>query len=174
MNNRDSYEASTALEDFERYSAKRLVLPVFVIVVIVFVPPFVLMASWLVRELQSGEGHGDLVAGGLLLAGWVLGFVLLVFYVVLGSLRTKLMEEGVQVRKWRGWRMYYFRHVRGAKVTTQKGAAMTLVLNCGGLRRVRICLSDYRRSRSLFEAIRARLPVPVKVHVFQLANLHDK
>lgn len=173
MSNDVTHQSATWIGEFDRYSAKRLVLPILMIVIAVFVPPGVLMAYWLVRDLQSNEGQEDLVAGGLLIAGWALRFVLLMFYVVLGSLRTRLLEEGVEVRKWRGRRMYYFRDVLGAKVTSQKGAAMTLVLNYGGLRRVRICLSDYRRSRSLFEAIRLRLPVPVKVHDFQLANLRD-
>lgn len=163
----------TLLQDFERYSAKRLVLPVLIIVVVVFLPPLGLMGYWFGRDWQSSEPRGDLLAGGLLVAGWVLGFALLMFYVVLGSLRTRLLEVGVRVWMWRGWREFYWRDVRAAKVTSQKGSVMTLVLNYGGLRRVRICLNDYRRSRSLFEAIRARLPVPVKVHDFQLANLRD-
>jgi len=166
-------EAATKLAEFERYSAKRLVLPVLIIVVVVFLPPLGLMASWFVRELRSSEPGGDLLAGGLLVGGWVLGFALLMFYVVLGSLRTKLLEDGIRVRMWRGWREFHWRDVRAAKVTSQKGAVMTLVLNYGGMRRVRICLNDYRKSRSLFEAIRARLPVPVKVHDFQLASLRD-
>jgi len=159
---------------WERYSAKRLVLPILVIVVIAFLPGPLLMFYWFVRDLAAHgiPEVGKLVMPLALFSAYALGFVLLMFYVVLASLRIMIFPDGVQVLTWRGKQMYLWKDARRAKITILKGTA-TLVLNFGGLRRARICLGDYRNSRSLFEFIRSRLPVPVRANEFQLALIHD-
>lgn len=159
--------------DWGRYSEWRLVLPPLVILVIGYIPGPLLMSYWYFSDRNLADvSVMDRVLPVLLLIGYVIGFLLLLYHVVFASARVVLGTEGVHIMTWTGRRILRWSDVTRARVATHKNSA-TLVLQGDGLGRIRICLSDYRRGRSLFEDIRRRLPIAVEAHPAQLALLRD-
>jgi hypothetical protein len=159
--------------DFGRYPMWRTVLPGLIATLVGFGTPLVFFLVFLIRDLRSDTPHENVLLFGLpMLAAYVLIIVLMLFYGVFGAYRTTLLEEGVRIRTWTGVRMYPWSEAKRAALCRLK-YTVTLNVSFGGLRRAVVQLHDYRKSRSLFEAVRARLPVPVEGHAVLVAGLTD-
>jgi hypothetical protein len=139
-----------------------------------FAPGPVVMGSYFMKDMAQLEGPPPerLIMSALLLLVYFPGFGLLLFYVVFGPYRYALADDGLVVRGVFGVRRVRWQDVRSAHISIQRRTA-TLVLRTGRFRGARLCLSDFRRPRSLLEAIRPLLPVPIRVHDWQMKLIPD-
>ncbi|MCC7173195.1 MAG: hypothetical protein IT459_22290 [Planctomycetes bacterium] len=159
--------------DFGRYPMWRTVLPGLIATLVGFGTPLVLFSVFVVRDLRSETPHENVLLYGLpMVAAYLLIIVLMLFYGVFGAYRTTLLDEGVRIRTWTGVRMYPWSEAKRAALCRLK-YTIQLNVSFGRMRRAVVQLHDYRKARSLYEAVRSRLPLPVEGHAVLAPLLAD-
>jgi hypothetical protein len=121
---------------------------------------------------RSPASLANLLEVAFIIGSYLLVALFLLFYVIFSPYRFVFAEDGLQVLTWRGRQFFSWEEVRKASLSSYQGN-IDLVLHCGGLRYLTIPLTSFRRSASLFEAVKQKLPVRIAASEQQLRRLQD-
>jgi hypothetical protein len=108
---------------------------------------------------------------GVLALYLMIGYFL-VLHLVFGAQRFRFHEQHFDVLTWRGWQRYEWRKLKRVVLSSVRGN-IELVLFVDGLRRVSVLLNGFDKRRSLIEAVRVRVAVPIEAAPAVLASVED-
>jgi hypothetical protein len=124
------------------------------------------------RQAPDANTWGVYSLSGLIVLYLIVGYLLLL-YVVFGAYRFRFSDVGFRVFSWRGPQTFAWQQIRRAELSCYR-YQVELVLFVGRFRRVTVPLTSFGKARSLFDAVRARISVPLVAAPQHLALLEDR
>jgi hypothetical protein len=108
---------------------------------------------------------------GVLALYLTIGYFLML-HLVFGAQRFRFYDQHFDVLTWRGWQRYEWRKLKRVVLSNVRGN-IELALFVDGFRRISVLLNSFDKRRSLIEAVRTRVTVPIEAAPAVLASVGD-